>query len=172
MEVNRPSGFIQGIIVGFALTMLVEVGSLGAWIASGPVVTIPLATIKSPLRVGLSAATKDVLPYLDHRVRQELPPVIDKSLEPTLQTFQIRFDGLSIALPPKVRRQLMGRLNHMVDRAVARYLAHHLGPSQVFNRRATSLLVDQVLAQLQGQRFPVRIWPGLKVDVTIRVRPH
>ena len=172
MEVNRSAEFIRGMMMGVALTMLVGVGALGAWMISGPVITIPSASLMSPIRAGFTTATQDVLPRLDHHVRRDLPPVIDKSLEPTLQTLQIQFDGITVTLPSKARQQLTERLNHMVDQAVRRYVARHFRPSQVFNRSTTAALVHQMLTRLENRRLPVRIWPGWDVHVTIRLRPH
>lgn len=168
---RRPvlSGFVLGLAVGVLLLGVVGWSAARAVQRQGVTVRVDLQPIAAQVQEEVRSAVRREVPATLAAIKQDLPAKVAAETARKLAETTVNIGGFSVPVPDAAAQQVRSGVESAV-RAGLNVAVTEADMNALADRLAGKAggMVEQKLTQyLKGRTFPVELWKGFTVPVTV-----
>jgi hypothetical protein len=170
-EKQRPAALIFGLgtLVGFLAAALFVVGAAKSVQQRGVRVRVELAPIAAQVETEVKAAVQREVPATLAAMKNDLPKRVAEQTAQRLSQTTINIGGFNVPVPPAATAQVQSGVEQALRAGLNMALTDQdiNALSDRLSTQAGSLVQQQLKMYLTNRSFPVDLWPGFSIPVTV-----
>jgi hypothetical protein len=172
-EAKRPAAWFFGFgaLVGLLVATVFVVGAAKAVQKQGIQVRVETAPIAAQVEAEVRAAVRREVPAALAAMKEDLPRRVAEQTAQRLSQTTVNVGGFNVPVPPAAAAQVQAGVEQALRAGlnVALTEADMNGLSDRLSRQAGGMVRAQLNQYLAKRTFPVQLWPGFSLPVTVVV---